>query len=147
MITDEPTPSPLVRAAREVERLKAIENQKARYQRYLQRVIQDDIPGLQLELRALRREPGYNATPPEQGPDLPYRSSLIADAPIQGQLFSAGYTYTPVAAPVVQQILAARDQSPSGRRFAALNTRMNIGALAALLGAGAGTAAYLSPDF
>ena len=147
MITDEPTPSPLVRAVREVERLKAIENQKARYRRYLQRVIQDDIPGLKLELRALRGEPGYAVTPPEQGPDLPYRSSLLADAPVQGQLFSAGYTYTPIAAPVVQQVLAAQDQSPSGRRFAALNSRMNIGALAALLGAGAGTAAYLSPDF
>ena len=153
MITEEPTPSQLVRAGRELERLKAIENQKARYRRYLQRAIQDDIPGLKLELRALRGEPGYVRPPREQGPEMPYPSSLLADAPIQGQLFTTETTYTPTfdqqtANAVAEKVAAARQsQTPSGRRFAALNNVRSIATLAALLGGGVGTAAYLSPDF
>ena len=151
MITEEPTPSQLVRASRELERLKAIENQKARYRRYLQRAIQDDIPGLKLELRALRGEPGYVRPPREQGPEMPYPSSSLANAPIQGQLFTTDVNYTPTYNPrqnLIEEIAASKaSQTPSGRRYAALNNIRAAGMLAAILGSGVGTAAYVSPDF
>ena len=151
MITEEPTPSQLVRAGRELERLKAIENQKARYRRYLQRAIQDDIPGLKLELRALRGEPGYVRPPREQGPEMPYPSSSLANAPIQGQLFTTDVNYTPTYNPrqaLIKEIAASKaSQTPSGRRYAALNNIRAAGILATILGSGVGTAAYLSPDF
>ena len=151
MITEEPTPSQLVRAGRELERLKAIENQKARYRRYLQRAIQDDIPGLKLELRALRGEPGYVRPPREQGPEMPYPSSSLANAPIQGQLFTTDVNYTPTYNPrqnLIEEIAASKaSQTPSGRRYAALNNIRAAGILAAILGSGVGTAAYVSPDF
>lgn len=153
MITDEPKPSQLTRAARELERLKGIENQKARAQWYKQYGVQLDIPGINLLMRSLRGEPGYVAAPREQGPQMPYPSSSLADAPIQGQLFTTETAYAPTfsqetANAVAEKVAAARQsQTPSGRRFAALNNVRSIATLAALLGGGVGTAAYLSPDF
>ena len=151
MITEEPTPSQLVRAGRELERLKALQNQKDKAQYYQQHGVQKDIPGINYLLHALRGEPGYVRPPREQGPEMPYPSSSLANAPIQGRLFTTDVNYTPTYNPrqnLIEEIAASKaSQTPSGRRYAALNNIRAAGMLAAILGSGVGTAAYVSPDF